>query len=38
MYKKYLVFVDGLKVGILELTKKDVILLLSDKDIQVTEI
>ena len=38
MYKKYLVIVDGLKVGVLELTPDDVKLLLSDNDIKIKEV
>lgn len=38
MYKKYKVIVDGLPVGVVELTIEDVKSLLSDKDIQVIEL
>ena len=38
MYKKYLVLVDGLKVGIIELTNADVNALLSDSSIKVMEV
>jgi hypothetical protein len=38
MYKKYLIMVDGLKVGIMELTPEDVKLLESDNDIKVMEV
>lgn len=36
--KKYIVIVDGLKVGIMELTPDDVKSLLSDNDIKLMEV
>ena len=38
MVKNYLIIVDGLKVGIMELTPEDVKILLSDNDIKVMEV
>lgn len=38
MLKNYIVFVDGLKVGILELTAADVTALASDPDIKIKEV
>jgi len=38
MVKNYLIIVDGLKVGIMELTPEDVKLLESDNDIKVMEV
>ena len=38
MLKNYLIIVDGLKVGIIELTPEDVKLLESDNDIKVMEV
>ena len=36
--KSYLLYVDGYKVGIVELTKSEVIELLKDSEIQIKEI
>lgn len=38
MLKNYLIIVDGLKVGIMELTPEDVKILLSDNDIKIMEV
>lgn len=38
MIKNYLIIVDGLKVGIMELTPEDVKILESDNDIKVMEV
>lgn len=38
MYKKYVIMVDGQKVGILELTPEDVKILESDNGIKVMEV
>lgn len=38
MLKNYLIIVDGLKVGIMELTPEDVKILESDNDIKVMEV
>ena len=38
MYKKYLVIVDGLTVGIMELSNLDILALSNDPDIQVKEV
>ena len=36
--KRYLIIVDGLKVGVMELTPEDVKSLLSDNDIKLMEV
>lgn len=36
--KKYLLIVDGYKIGVVELSKLDVLALASDKDIQIKEV
>ena len=36
--KKYILIVDGFTVGVVELTKDDVIALACDKDIKIKEV